>query len=252
MHHNDAAFLDNAFLEKVTPLVGGGARCRSQYWTRNIGKGVESQIGTARTTIIALYYAPLHWFCAAAGLAKQKLVYYDPYFPEPDVRALDALGDYLDQFARKQWGLVETGSATLKQALRSTPRQPDNASCGVCVLIEIKRIVDGHIDSPREPRSDAAELLRCRAKWAFDIMSNPTLTWNRATRIPAGRQAARATMETDDSDVEMGETRPNAAGKRVRAPLSDPRGITKQKRMPAQGGRKRGRSFSQPWGGGQK
>ena len=63
-------------------------------------------------------------------------------------------------------------------------------------------------------------------------------------RIQAGRQAARATMETYDSDVEMGETRPNAAGKRVHAPLSDPRGITKQKRMPAQGGRKRDRSPS--------
>ena len=48
----------------------------------------------------------------------------------------------------------------------------------------------------------------------------------------------------EDSDIEMGEARPNAAGKTVRAPLSHPRGITKQKRMPTQGGRKWGGSPS--------
>ena len=55
------AFLDSAFLEKVTPLTGGGTRCRSQYWERNIGKGAESQIGAAQTTIVALHYVPIHW-----------------------------------------------------------------------------------------------------------------------------------------------------------------------------------------------
>ena len=242
------AFLDDAFLEKVAPLVGGGTRCRSQHWARDIVKGAESQIGTTRTKIVALQYVPRHWCCATADLARRELVYYDPYFPDPDLRALDALDDYVDQVAHGQGGHVEIGAATFKQKLCNTPRHPDNASCGVCVLIEIQRIADGHIDSPRDPRSDAAELLRYRAKWACEIMSNPAPTWNRATRIPAGRQAARATMETDGSDVEMGETRPTAAGKRARAPLSDPRGITKQKRMPVQGGRKRVRS---PFQGGQ-
>ena len=55
------AFLDNAFLHKVTPPEGGGTRCRGQYWERNIGKGAESQIGTARTKTIALHYVPGHW-----------------------------------------------------------------------------------------------------------------------------------------------------------------------------------------------
>ena len=145
----------------------------------------------------------------------------------------------MDQVAHKQGGLVGTGAATFKQTPCTKPKQPDHVSCGACVLIEIQRIAEGHIDSPRGPCSGAAELLRFRAKWACEIMSNPTPTWNRVTRIPAGPQAARATAETDDSDMEMGETWPNATGKREREQPSDPQRATKLKRKPTQGGRKR-------------
>ena len=42
---------------------------------------------------IALHYVPDNWCCATADLASRKLVYYDPYFADPDLRALDALDE---------------------------------------------------------------------------------------------------------------------------------------------------------------
>ena len=70
----------------------------------------------------------------------------------------------MDQVASEQGVHAEIDAAKFKQKLCSTPMQPGTASCGVCVLIEIQRIADGHIDSPRDPRSDAAELLRYKTK----------------------------------------------------------------------------------------
>ena len=86
-------------------------------------------------------------------------------------------------------------------------------------------------------------------------MPNPVPTWSRATRTPAERQAAWATAEADDSDVEMGETRPPAAGRgvmssklsgRVKRQLasSHEQGGDKQQRVgydALSGNRKRGR-----------
>ena len=97
----------------------------------------------------------------------------------------------------------------------------------------------------RDPRSDTAELLRFRAKWVCAIMSDPRPTWDRATRIPAGPQAARVAEESDDPDVEMGETLPNAARKRARKQPSDPRRATKTKKKLPQDRRKRTRFPSQ-------
>ena len=219
--------MDSAF-EKVTPLEGGGSRCRSQYWSLNIGKGAESQIGTARTTVIALHYVTDHWCCAAADLTSRKLVYYDPYYPDPDLRALGALGEYVDQVALDQGAHVEIGATTFKHKLCSTPEQPDTVSCGICVLIEIQRIAEGNIDSPRNRRSDVAELARYRARWACEIMSNPKPTWSRAMRTPTGRRAAMAPDETDDSYIEMGETRPPMAMRSVVS--SKPGGREKRQR----------------------
>ena len=159
-------------------------------------------------------------------LASRKLVYYDPCFTNPDLRALSALGEYVYQVALEQGTNVEIGATTFEQKLYSTPRQPDTVSCCICVLIEIQRIAGGNTDSPRGPCSDVAEPVRYRAIWACEIMSNPAPTWNRATRIPAGRRAARATAETDDSDVEMGETHPPATGRSIMS--SKPSGRAKR------------------------
>ena len=237
------AFLDSTFLQKVTPPGGGDTRCRRQYWGNNTGKGTESQIGTALATTVALHYVPGHWCCATADLAKHELVYYDSYHTAPDLRALDALGEYVGQVALERGGVVETCAVHFIQTLISTPMQPDLASCGICVLIEIQRIAEGRIDSPRDPHSDTAELLRFRAKWACAIISDPAPMWDRATRRPAGPQTAAA--ESDESDMEIGETLPNAARKRAREQPSDPRGATKMKRKPTQGGRRRVRAPSQ-------
>ena len=138
---------------------------------------------------------------------------------------------------------MEIGAATFKQKVYSTPRQPDNISCGVCVLIEIQRTADGNIDSPRDPCSDAAELLRYRAKWAREILANPAPASSRGTHAAVGERTANAAAAT--GDVEMGDAQPPGTGERARAPLDGPRVTTKQKRGPAPGDRKRGRSLSQ-------
>ena len=96
------AFLDSASLTKVAPIVGKGSKCRRQYWTCNIGEGADFQIGTARTTIIALHFAPGYWYCATADMASRQLVYYDPFYAGPDrARALNALSAYVDQVTRE-------------------------------------------------------------------------------------------------------------------------------------------------------
>ena len=56
-----------------------------------------------------------------------------------------------------------------------TPKQLDGVSCGVCVLVEIQRIADRKMGSRCVQEFTEAELLRCRAKWACEIMLNPPL-----------------------------------------------------------------------------
>ena len=69
----------------------------------------------ALTTIVALHYVPGHWCCATADLARRELIYYDSYNTTPDLRALYALGEYVDQVAIEQGGLVETGAAHFRK-----------------------------------------------------------------------------------------------------------------------------------------
>ena len=120
-------------------------------------------IGTAKTKILALHYVPKDWCCATADLPSRKLVYYDPHFPDPNLRALDALGEYIDQVAIEQGAHGKIGATTFERKLYSTPKQPDDVSCGICVLIEIQRIAEGNIDSRSDQSSDADELARYRA-----------------------------------------------------------------------------------------
>ena len=61
---------------------------------------------------------------------------------------------------------------TFKSKVHSSSRQPGGISCGVCVLIEIQRIADGKMDSRRDRKFDATELLRCRAKWACELIND--------------------------------------------------------------------------------
>ena len=110
---------------------------------------------------------------------------------------------------------MKTGAVTFKQTLYITSAQPGLVSYGVCVLMEIQRIAEGNIESPRVQRADVAELALYRARWACEIMSTPEPTRSRSIRTPVSRRAARAPrhVETDDSDIEMGETRPPAGNR---------------------------------------
>ena len=56
----------------------------------------------------------------------------------------------MDQVALEQGAHVEIGATMFERKLYSTPKQPDIASCGICVLIEIQRIAKGNIHSPRD------------------------------------------------------------------------------------------------------
>ena len=62
-----------------------------------IGKGADSQIGTARKTVIAPHFAPGHWCCATADLYSKRLAYYDPFYDGSHRSgAPNALGAYVD------------------------------------------------------------------------------------------------------------------------------------------------------------
>ena len=147
------------------------------------------------------------------------------------------------KISSEQGANMEIGAATFEHKVYSTSRQPDNSSCGVCVLIEIQRITDGNIDSQRDPCSDAAELLRYLAKWTCEILTNPAPTSSRGTGAAVRGRAAKTTAGI--CDVEMDEAQPPGARKRVRAPLDNPRGTTKQKRRPTPSDRKREGNLSQ-------
>ena len=97
--------------------------------TNQIGKDADSQIGTARKTIIASHFAPGHWCCATADLVSRRLVYYDPFYDGPRrTGALSALGACVDQVSHKQRANVAIGAAAFERKAHSTPRQPGNIS----------------------------------------------------------------------------------------------------------------------------
>ena len=122
---------------------------------------------------MAPHHVPGHWCLACADLRQGKLHYYDPLYHGPGkTRALDALGAYVDQVHHEQEREV-TGTASLPTELHTHPQQPDGVSCGICVLIEIQRIVDGRMNAHRTLQFTNAELLRFRAKWACELLANP-------------------------------------------------------------------------------
>ena len=92
------AFLDSAVLTKVAPVIIEDSECRRQFWASMIGKGDDSQISTARKTVIAPHSVLGHWCCATAYLVSRQLVYYDQFYDGPHrTGALNAMGAYADQ-----------------------------------------------------------------------------------------------------------------------------------------------------------
>ena len=160
-----------------------------------IGAGADSQIGTARKAVIAPHYIPGHWCRATTDLDNKRLVYYDPFYDDPHRDgALNTMDAYVDQVSFEQGAKVAIGADTFESKVHNSPSQPDNVRCGVCVLVEAERITNGEIDSRRDRKFDAAGLLRCRAKWACELMTNPAPTpdWS-PTTAAGGGGAARAT-----------------------------------------------------------
>ena len=53
----------------------------------------------------------------------------------------------MDQVSCEQGANGQVGAKKIKRVAHNTPEQPGNISCGVCVLIEIQRIMEGGMDS---------------------------------------------------------------------------------------------------------
>ena len=203
-HAPHVAFLDSTFLELVAPVGRTGSKCRPGFWTRMIGRGDEAKLGIAKTVVITPHAVPDHWCCVTADLRRRTLHYYDPFFPGPHrAEALNEMGAYVDQVQAEQSG-SPIGAATFERTLIESPRQPDGVSCGVCVIIEIQRAADRETEEGRARTFTEAELLRCRAKWACELLANPTPA---PPRAPRGR--------TDDPDGEGGDS---ARKRRMRDP----------------------------------
>ena len=163
-----AAFSHSTLMAKVVPNGSRGTLCRRQFWTKNIGTGVSVQIGTRRQIIVAPHHVSRDWCLTHADLESGKLHYHDPLYHGPNqTRALGALGAYIDQVHCEQGRVKpqeQPPSGAFPAELHIYPRQRGCSSCGVCVLIETQRIVDGGVDAPREEMFAEAELLRFRAK----------------------------------------------------------------------------------------
>jgi hypothetical protein len=181
-HAPHVAFLDSTFLELVAPIGKEGTKCRPRFWTGMIGKGADAKIGNAKTVIITPHAVPDHWCCVAADLRRRTFHYYDPFYAGPHrAEPLNKMGAYIDQVHTEQ-SESPIDAVSFERTLIETPRQPDGVSCGVCVIVEIQRIVDREADSGRAREFTEAELLRCRAKWACELIKNPTPAPPRATR----------------------------------------------------------------------
>ena len=113
---------------------------------------------------------------------------------------------------------------------------------GAAYLLLLQRIADGDIDSRCKRSSDAAELLRYRAKWACGLMTNPAPTSGRSPTMAAGGRAAITT--TGAYDVETDGTQPPRAKKKGREHPYTPPGNARQKRRAAPRDRKRDRNPS--------
>ena len=70
-----------------------------------IGAGADSQINTARKTVITPHHVPGHWCCTTADLDNRRLFYYDPFYDGPHrAGALNALGAHVDHISCEQGG----------------------------------------------------------------------------------------------------------------------------------------------------
>ena len=106
----------------MAPIIGEGSEYKHQFWTSMIGKGADSQIGTARKTIIAPHSVPGHWRCAIADLVSRRLVYYGSFYDGPHrTGALNTLGAYVNQVSSEQGANVTIGAATFERKVHNTP-----------------------------------------------------------------------------------------------------------------------------------
>jgi hypothetical protein len=148
-HAPHVAFLNSTFLAKVAPNTGKGSKCGPRFWTGLVGKGADAKIGTAKEVIIAPHSVPDHWCCVTADLRHRTLHYYDPLLGGADrAEALRETCKYIDQVYVEQ-AEAPIGAASFESTVIETPQQPDGVSCGVCVLIEMQRTVDGETYSRR-------------------------------------------------------------------------------------------------------
>ena len=133
------------------------------------------------------------------------------------------MGSYINQVYCEQGAVVSTGAASFASTVHVSPGQPGDVRCGVCVLAEIQRIVDGKMDSRRDRKFTEVKLLPCRAKWTCELLLNPAPTSGENPFAVARRRAAGAVTEFDAADLD--DARPLGADKRPRgAARIPPRG----------------------------
>ena len=161
------ALLSSFFLTKVAPITGPPQNVRPRHWTVAFGTGEGSLIGVDRKYLVAPHFVPGHWCCAVADLERNEIRYYDPlYNGTYSAAALGALCAYVDQVNCEQGAMVALGAASFPRAVTTSPKQPDGVSCGVCVLLEIQRLVDGGLNGTRNLEFTKEEISAFRAKWA--------------------------------------------------------------------------------------
>ena len=125
----------------------------------------------------------------------------------------------------EQGAEVPIGAASFESTVRESPGQPGDISCGVCVLVEIQRIINRKMDSRRDHKFAEVELLRCRAKWACELLPNSAPTLG-GSPLAVARERAAGAM-TEFSTVEADDAQPHRVEKRPRASAHPSPGGTK-------------------------
>ena len=149
--------------------------------------------------MVALHYAPGHWCCTTADLDNGQLVYYDPFYNDPHrAGALGALGAFVDQVTDEQGTEGATGATSFVRSVKTSPRQPDDMSCGVCVLTEVQRITGEKMNAQRAYQFTEMELLRLRAKWACELLLNSTPTPGKGRSAAADERASEERADPED------------------------------------------------------
>jgi hypothetical protein len=188
------ALFNSYSMTKMMPLTGDpGQQLSRKAWTTIVGNG--RKIGDDVKYIFAMHFVPNHWCCIIADFERQKIVYYDPLCGCPYANeAFTVFRVYLQDECDRQGSHHRPANWPLEK--HNQPRQPDNTSCGVCVLLMLQLLQRDPLFFYRALEDQChwspEHIAKERAKFAYELLVRPNGT---STRDRANLMRARENSE---------------------------------------------------------